>query len=41
MTSRHSDDARFEQIELSATVHLPFDEFKLCNLTFCLTVRPL
>ncbi|AVH45387.1 hypothetical protein At1D1609_53540 (plasmid) [Agrobacterium tumefaciens] len=41
MTSRHSDDACFKQIELSAPVHLPLDELELCDLTFRLAIRPL
>ena len=41
MTSRHSNDACFKQIELSAPVHLPFDELELCDLAFRLAVRPL
>ena len=41
MTSGRSDNACLEQIELSATVHLPFDELELCDLALCLAVRPL
>lgn len=41
MTSGGSDDTRLEQIELSASIHLPLDEFELGDLAFCLAVRPL
>lgn len=33
------DEAGLEQVELSAAVHLAFDELELCYLTFGLSVR--
>jgi hypothetical protein len=32
---------RLEQIDLAAAVHLPFDEFELCDLALGLAIRPL
>lgn len=35
-----TDEARLEQINLSAAVHLPLDEFELGDLAFGLAIRP-
>lgn len=40
MTSGRSHNTCFEQIQLSAAVHLPLDEFELGDLALSLTVRP-
>ena len=34
------DEARTEEIKLAAAIHLAFDEFEPCDLTFRLAVRP-
>lgn len=36
--SESTDHSSFEEIEVGATVHLPFDELELGDLTFCLTI---
>ena len=40
MTSGRCDNTCFEQIQLSAAVHLPLGEFELGDLAFLLAVRP-
>jgi hypothetical protein len=34
------DEARLEQVNLGAAVHLPLDEFERGNLAFGLAIRP-
>ena len=40
MRSRSTNEPCFQQVDLSATVHLPLDELELGDLAFSLSVRP-
>ena len=40
LSSRGANNARLKEIELSAAIHLAFDELQLCDLPLRLAVRP-